>query len=82
MARGASAVREVLAVVVGVVPRSTRPEALEVQLGAKHTDCLARGVCLPGSCGSEPEAPSAPAAPGAFVAPAAANVCKPGGGCC
>lgn len=61
------------------------PGVLEFQLGAKHTDCLARGVCLPGSCGSEPEVPSMPVAPAAFVAPVASvasTACKPGGGCC
>lgn len=36
--------------------------------GWKHTDCLAKGICLPGEC--------APAQP------AAASCCAPGSGCC
>ena len=40
---------------------------LYFRLGQKHTDCLARGICLPGEC--------APA-------PKVASVCKPGSGCC
>ena len=58
------------------------PGALEFQLGAKHTDCLARGVCLPGSCGSEPEGAGGPVAAVGLVAPVASNACTPGGGCC
>ncbi len=46
---------------------------LELALTAKHTDCLARGVCLPGGCDAEPDSDCEPA-----VAPA----CSPGGGCC
>ena len=46
---------------------------LELALTAKHTDCLARGVCLPGSCDAEPESACEP-----VVAP----TCSPGGGCC
>jgi hypothetical protein len=47
--------------------------SLELALTAKHTDCLARGVCLPGGCDAEPEGQCEPR-----VAPA----CVPGGGCC
>lgn len=34
--------------------------SLAFRLGVKHTDCLARGICLPGEC--KPPAPAAPAA--------------------
>jgi hypothetical protein len=52
---------------------------LEVQLEAKHTDCLARGVCLPGSCDGEAgDARATSSLPTVFSAP----VCVPGGGCC
>lgn len=45
---------------------------LTFRLGLKHTDCLARGVCLPGACAPAPKA--APAAP--------SSCCTPGGSCC
>lgn len=45
---------------------------LTFRLGLKHTDCLARGICLPGTC--EPEAPK--------TAPAASSCCTPGSKCC
>jgi hypothetical protein len=43
-------------------------EVLVFQLGLKHTDCLAREVCLPGVCGPAPKV----------------NLlgCAPGSGCC
>ncbi len=42
--------------------------ALVFQLGVKHTDCLAKELCLPGVCGPAPKV----------------NLlgCTPGGGCC
>lgn len=43
--------------------------ALTFRLGLKHTDCLARGICLPGEC-----APALKAAPDAC--------CAPGSQCC
>jgi hypothetical protein len=46
---------------------------LELALAAKSTDCLARGVCLPGACDATPEA---------LLPPAAAAACAPGSGCC
>lgn len=46
--------------------------ALTFRLGLKHTDCLARGICIPGEC--------APAAPQA-AAPAP-SCCAPGSKCC
>lgn len=45
---------------------------LAFRLGWKHTDCLARGVCLPGTCA--PEAPARPAS--------APSCCAPGSACC
>jgi hypothetical protein len=39
--------------------------------GWKHTDCLARGVCLPGEC-----------APSAVVPSLTSSCCVPGSGCC
>lgn len=49
--------------------------SLELALAAKHTDCLARGVCLPGTCVASPEATPPP-----LPEPSAA--CAPGSGCC
>jgi hypothetical protein len=46
--------------------------ALTFHLGLKHTDCLARGICLPGEC-----APAAPVAVSATT-----SSCTPGSGCC
>jgi hypothetical protein len=43
--------------------------ALAFHLGLKHTDCLARGICLPGECAPKPAA-------------AAASCCTPGSKCC
>ena len=43
-----------------------------LQLGRKHTDCLARGICLPGACAPEPAPKAAPAA----------SCCTPGSKCC
>jgi uncharacterized protein DUF6428 len=45
---------------------------LSFRLGLKHTDCLARGICLPGAC--------APAIPKA-AAPSN-SCCTPGTQCC
>jgi hypothetical protein len=50
---------------------------LELALTAKHTDCLARGVCLPGSCDAKPESDCE-----SDCEPVAAPTCSPGGGCC
>lgn len=44
---------------------------LAFRLGLKHTDCLARGICLPGACASTPPE----AAP-------ASSCCTPGTKCC
>jgi hypothetical protein len=44
--------------------------ALVFRLGLKHTDCLARGICLPGECAPAPKA----AQP--------ATCCTPGSTCC
>lgn len=41
------------------------------RLGLKHTDCLARGICLPGECGTAP-----------VKASPAASCCTPGAKCC
>lgn len=46
---------------------------LVFQLGTKHTDCLARGICLPGECAPT----SAPAAQ-----PKESSCCDPKSGCC
>lgn len=43
--------------------------ALAFHLGLKHTDCLARGICLPGECAPKTAAP-------------AASCCTPGTQCC
>ena len=51
------------------------PQALILHLGEKHTDCLARGICLPGTCESEEEGLIEPL-------PSASSSCKPGSGCC
>lgn len=52
--------------------------ALAFRLGLKHTDCLARGICLPGAC-----APAPSARPALVVTPAAASsCCTPGSKCC
>jgi hypothetical protein len=51
-----------------------RPDSLVVHLGTKHTDCLARGICLPNSC----EPPQVPVAKSKAVA----SSCSEGSGCC
>lgn len=43
--------------------------ALTFRLGLKHTDCLARGICLPGECAPAPQA-------------LPATCCTPGSQCC
>lgn len=65
--------------VFGLETVALRSGGLEFQLSAKHTDCLARGVCLPGSCG-EPVAEPVPPQSVPWAAPS--NSCSPGGGCC
>lgn len=54
----------------------TRPEGLILHLGEKHTDCLARGICLPDTCGPK-EAPLPKPVPAV-----SSTSCKPGSGCC
>jgi hypothetical protein len=44
---------------------------LVFQLGSKHTDCLARGICLPGEC-----------APAPAVQAEESSCCNPKSGCC
>lgn len=44
--------------------------ALAFHLELKHTDCLARGICLPGECAPAPKIE------------AAASCCTPGSKCC
>jgi hypothetical protein len=46
-------------------------DALVFRCGWKHTDCLARGLCLPGECAPAPKA-----------APVPATCCTPGSKCC
>lgn len=46
---------------------------LVLQLGPKHTDCLARGICLPNTC-----APTPPP----FVSSKGSSCCDPKSGCC
>lgn len=46
--------------------------ALAFHLGLKHTDCLARGICLPGACAPSPKAEPA----------TAPSCCTPGSKCC
>ena len=51
---------------------------LVLQLGTKHTDCLARGVCLPDACTPDAAKPARP-----VTAPAAQpSCCDPKSGCC
>lgn len=45
--------------------------SLTFRLGLKHTDCLARGICLPGEC-----------KPAAQPKPAQKSCCVPGSQCC
>ncbi len=45
---------------------------LAFRLGLKHTDCLARGICLPGACAPAPAPEAAPAS----------SCCTPGSKCC
>lgn len=45
-------------------------DTLVFHLGRKHTDCLARGICLPGECRPEPQPQ------------AASTCCTPGSKCC
>lgn len=49
-------------------------EALQFQLGSKHTDCLARGICLPDTCSPQPPIPLPLSAP--------SSCCTPSSGCC
>ncbi len=49
--------------------------ALAFRLGLKHTDCLARGICVPGECGPA-------AAPTPKTTAAASSCCTPGTKCC
>jgi hypothetical protein len=51
---------------------TARGGKLVVALGTKHTDCLARGVCLPDTCAPKPVQP----------APAQSSCCDPKSGCC
>lgn len=48
---------------------------LVLLLGAKHTDCLARGICLPGECAPKE-------LPVLKVPVPASKGCSPGSGCC
>ncbi len=71
-------------------------DALVLHLGVKHTDCLARGICLPGECAPSPSAvPSPSAAPSIFsplIPPQTPSFiklqagqsacCSPKSGCC
>lgn len=57
----------------GLEGASLVSETLELALAAKHTDCLARGVCLPGSCDAPLTAPQKSAS---------AAACTPGASCC
>jgi hypothetical protein len=49
-----------------VLEAEAQGEELVVQLGSKHTDCLAKELCTPQTA----------------AAPASAGCCTPGGGCC
>jgi hypothetical protein len=48
---------------------------LVFQLGSKHTDCLARGICLPGECAPAPT-------PAPSVQTKGSSCCDPKSGCC
>lgn len=49
-------------------------EVLQFQLGTKHTDCLARGICLPDTCSPQQATPIPVSAP--------SSCCAPDSGCC
>ncbi len=49
-------------------------EVLQFQLGTKHTDCLARGICLPDTCSPQRATPIPVSAP--------SSCCAPDSGCC
>ena len=51
--------------------------SLVFQLGSKHTDCLARGICLPGECAPAPTPTPAPSAQ-----TKGSSCCDPKSGCC
>ena len=53
--------------------------ALTFRLGLKHTDCLARGICLPGQC-SVPDADQPAVEKETDKAPS--SCCAPGSKCC
>ena len=44
-------------------------DTLIFRLGTKHTDCLARGICIPGECAPAPKTEPA-------------SCCTPGSNCC
>jgi hypothetical protein len=48
--------------------------SLVFTLGVKHTDCLARGVCLPDTCAPKP--------PVVLKIKTTTPTCAPGSGCC
>ena len=48
--------------------------ARQFQLGIKHTDCLARGICLPDTCLPQQPVPIPLSAP--------SSCCAPNSGCC
>jgi hypothetical protein len=50
--------------------------SLVLQLGAKHTDCLARGICLPGSCAPSPQPELS------VPVKSSPSCCSPASGCC
>jgi hypothetical protein len=51
-----------------------RDGVIVFNLGVKHTDCLARGICLPDACAPKP--------PVTLKIKAATPTCAPGSGCC
>jgi len=51
---------------------------LVLHLGSKHTDCLARGICLPNECAPEPPAKLQIKS----ISTPAVSCCTPASGCC
>ena len=51
---------------------------LLIHLGSKHTDCLARGICLPNTCAPEPP----PKLQIKINTKPASSCCTPSSGCC
>ena len=56
--------------------------SLRFQLGLKHTDCLARGICLPNTCQPKPQSPPTPLWQVRLASAPSQTTCSPSSGCC